>query len=495
MGKHNKSDGTVAVPARMSFKLPPPEDLKCYISGIEGLHPIRVGVAYYYRGHYIYGRSMNPLEPLPYSTKTKRMTIAGTIPGSAPPYDQHGMNLVRESDVGALSKAIVSECHARLLYETSEEAYDDHSEDEGPSLLADHQGDAATKKRPSTTKLATSDKYHDPDVDTAYVDEAAGTAADMRPPTTSTGQFYSPHDKAHFLAQSAPGSRLPSSPGSALNSAPGSPRPVPVREGVSSSRMLKLLAEEGIVPRSRLPFAEYHGETYADYKNTDTDHSFPLLASHSSAQLLAPKETLFSHSRSTSNSMRGLSMNSALSRAAIPNSGRATPIAANDGGLMMVDLPNRVRAPAPRNTTTPTKEIGVLWTHESPYDPVLVSFRPASPIDTGTVYTRAIGSGRPRKASIALNKAYNDRTRSSADSKYYQDPGYYAFGSTESVPANVTKCPIHSHGCDGESVAQLHLTEACRQGAGFRDLYPTISSHGRVMIDWQKVLWEVKDNM
>ena len=45
------------------------DNQRCFISGIQGTHPIRVGIAYFYRGHYIYSIAGLPIEPQAFATK------------------------------------------------------------------------------------------------------------------------------------------------------------------------------------------------------------------------------------------------------------------------------------------------------------------------------------------------------------------------------------------------------------------------------------------
>lgn len=83
-------------------------NMRVYMSGFHGLHRIEVAVAYWHRGHYIYGPARNPIEPLQFSTK-KELMIIGTTADTAPIYTLDGRDLVLESDVGALRKAMLDQ--------------------------------------------------------------------------------------------------------------------------------------------------------------------------------------------------------------------------------------------------------------------------------------------------------------------------------------------------------------------------------------------------
>ncbi|KAF2748192.1 hypothetical protein M011DRAFT_467232 [Sporormia fimetaria CBS 119925] len=53
----------------------------------------------------------------------------------------------------------------------------------------------------------------------------------------------------------------------------------------------------------------------------------------------------------------------------------------------------------------------------------------------------------------------------------------------------LTKCAIHGEDCDGVTVTQVHLTEQQRRSGGFAAEYPMIERNGRVMIDWEQILF------
>ncbi|KAF2828488.1 hypothetical protein CC86DRAFT_437790 [Ophiobolus disseminans] len=78
---------------------------RVYVSGLEGQQSLQTGVAYHYRGHYLYAfPAGNPIEPVPFSTK-KGINIVGTIQDVAPIYDPKAPDLVPESSIAALNKS------------------------------------------------------------------------------------------------------------------------------------------------------------------------------------------------------------------------------------------------------------------------------------------------------------------------------------------------------------------------------------------------------
>jgi hypothetical protein len=134
----------------------------------------------------------------------------------------------------------------------------------------------------------------------------------------------------------------------------------------------------------------------------------------------------------------------------------------------------------------------------------------------GAVTMDVTGKGRSRKGSIALNSVYNTThpsLPSQQPSSFEQTRGY-VFGSTDSalterseavqetqstqvqnvpVQDRTGNCVLHGEKCDGVTTTGLRTTERARQGMGFRDLYPVVEGEGAGMIDWARVLREVKE--
>lgn len=126
-------------------------------------------------------------------------------------------------------------------------------------------------------------------------------------------------------------------------------------------------------------------------------------------------------------------------------------------------------------------------------------------------------SGRPRKASIALNEAYNRNrnhppvpqnpaqphnpdtsnayTFGTTDSQANIGPNVHGSSSTNDPQDRPSKCELHGEDCDGETVTGFHLTETSRRGRGFKDLYPVVENKGRVMVDWHRLMFEEMEKM
>jgi hypothetical protein len=77
---------------------------RVYISGLSGHHTLETGVAYHYRGHYVYSYPQGmPIDPVPFQTK-QGINIRANPLRSAPPYDSNAPGLVSESSINALNK-------------------------------------------------------------------------------------------------------------------------------------------------------------------------------------------------------------------------------------------------------------------------------------------------------------------------------------------------------------------------------------------------------
>ncbi|USP73972.1 hypothetical protein yc1106_01246 [Curvularia clavata] len=87
-----------------------PAQQRVYISGFKHTHNLTVGVAYFYRGHYLYAYPQrNPIEPIAFSTKKKGIRILGITNDQAPKYDPEDTQLGYERSVSALEKSCIHE--------------------------------------------------------------------------------------------------------------------------------------------------------------------------------------------------------------------------------------------------------------------------------------------------------------------------------------------------------------------------------------------------
>lgn len=170
-----------------------------------------------------------------------------------------------------------------------------------------------------------------------------------------------------------------------------------------------------------------------------------------------------------------------------------TPIGHPPTGL----FGSSVFATSQHRDTTP------VFTFPAPRQPDTFSF-PAyiDPVPSPSYIThtdkkpKPLNTGRPRAASKALNEAYN-----AANPSPTPRPGFPSLShppdehteinntATDTEDAVFTsRCPIHSESCNGHDVVHEHITERARNGAGFKDLFPTITcDDGRVMVDWARM--------
>lgn len=112
------------------------------ISGFYGYHPLRTGIAYWYRGHYLYSKAGTPIEPQPFGTKG-RIVLVGSIKETSPPFNPYDKNLLNEKSVDALGKAAMAlavekQLEAEKLAAEKNESPDDATE-AGASLTNQHQ--------------------------------------------------------------------------------------------------------------------------------------------------------------------------------------------------------------------------------------------------------------------------------------------------------------------------------------------------------------------
>jgi hypothetical protein len=249
------------------------------ISGIRGKHPIRVGVAYWYRGHFLYGSHGNPVEPVAFATK--EVNIIGTTVDTAPPYNPHGVDLENEWEIAALHKGMVHEWEKMM--EKEEEATESPAEAFAKQTTlveplvsitsdAEYQGKevytvqlprhALKNWRCAASSICHSllwNIYPDSGPDTQSVQLATAMPRGRPSAPTYNQPVYDPYynDHALYLAASAPVSNrgTPSYSNTPYNSRPVSPRHKNHSDGaiapknrpaVSISRVDQLMIDHGV---------------------------------------------------------------------------------------------------------------------------------------------------------------------------------------------------------------------------------------------------------
>ncbi|KAH7077847.1 hypothetical protein BKA63DRAFT_369742, partial [Paraphoma chrysanthemicola] len=253
---------------------------RVYISGIQGHQSLETGVAYHYRGHYVYAYpNGNPIEPVPYQTK-KGINIIGTVQDNAPLYAPNDPSLVPEARIAALKKSCQhvwddqQEEEEQRKMETAqiieEEAVDE--EEEGSVALemptTYHQGSYYAPNMPGEAMRSTM---------TPMIPHQVSSRAPSRAVsyTSLPHLSFTPHDRAQYLADSAPGSRLPSISNTPYHSRPVSPSggATSLRQTASTSR-LTALASEDRMPRAFSPLsnvAEGNTHLFTSYSDMGLD--------------------------------------------------------------------------------------------------------------------------------------------------------------------------------------------------------------------------------
>jgi hypothetical protein len=178
---------------------------RVYISGLSGHHSLEVGLAYYYRGHYIYAYPAgNLIEPVPYSTR-KGIMIQGIVSESAPGYDAKEDGLREEDEIRALEVSIEGEITAK------EERGEGKIRTTGECVYASRSSRPCFSRADSGEALETSALA--PPVGLGMrggAEDLPATIISFAALRENALETFTPHHGAGFLAASAPGSRLAS---------------------------------------------------------------------------------------------------------------------------------------------------------------------------------------------------------------------------------------------------------------------------------------------
>ncbi|CAO2647983.1 Nn.00g089050.m01.CDS01 [Neocucurbitaria sp. VM-36] len=523
---------------------------RVYISGIEGHHSLEVGVAYHFRGHFIYSYPAgNPIEPIPFSTR-KGITIVGTVQDRAPIYNSHAADLVQERDIAALYRSSVNEWEfqqqqeatqkedtAKALEEESQQAkhlVDIANETAAHEILPPGAYDRLPGRSTLRTDSSTASPPHLQSVSRpgSHTSLASLAILSHRPTSSSSdasqistvrapsmlsvtahapqillsSSSYTPHDRAQFLAYSAPGSRHVS-----VDNTPYASRPVSPTHGLgvrsslrpvsSTSQLHRLLAEKGIrrtfspaleVTEGRAsPMAaavleeDMAANLLVEYINPEDITTFTQTVSRSASRTSQPPSRSSSRSHSSNPPYSEDAMNTSLylpglghpdiirssSRAQTPSPELAREdMSANSlhlPGLGPTDVSQERRGGTPNLSSMPSFG-GRMSRDAGPY--------------------KSFGTGRPRKASIAMNEVYNAANPPARPGAYMADIERSGQYGRYVAPARAPKCPLHGGICDGVTTTHVHRTQEAREGKGLKDLYPVLHCHdGRVMVDWARI--------
>ncbi|KAF2872156.1 hypothetical protein BDV95DRAFT_594415 [Massariosphaeria phaeospora] len=439
------------------IRKPDAKNMLVYISRLTGIHAVEIGVAYYYRGHYLYEPNGNPVVPVPFTSKREGFQMKRQPADSAPRYDAFAVSLVPESEVAALYHGVMNREYMPPTPETDSGSISEHP---SPSIEPSTGG-------PFTT------------------------------------QFFSPHDRANFLANSAPGSRS-HSPNYSPNYSPNhSPKPSSsawLPKVASMTRLNQLRAQEG------LPLSI--GKLSADWID---DQKISAIINKLTKD---PRDA-----RGTLDPIEDQKISAIINKLTKdPRDARGTFdwSTVPTGPKSMVDvLRHQTAAATPPPSVAPVGPPAGSMTPIGTGRPVAPPAAAMAPIGTGRPI-KSTTTGRPRGASLILNEAYNAKHPSNsprlasalpairlttaaaskpvplaADSEEADADGYLSIKSL--VPST---CALETHGeeYDGDTVTFAHQTEFVRQTqGGYVGDYPVLEVNGRQMVDWYMLTKEVKE--
>lgn len=174
---------------------------RVYISGLAGVHTLETGLAYYYRGHYIYAYPAgNLIEPVPYSTR-KGIMIQGVVDAGAPSYDAKADGLRSEEEVGALRKSVLTE---KLAAESAREGGGGVSAGDGLGVTDSKCLGGVDARKASGSAASLPLRLAPP------VDNLQHSLTSLSALRDGGMNAFTPRHGAAFLAASAPGSRIAS---------------------------------------------------------------------------------------------------------------------------------------------------------------------------------------------------------------------------------------------------------------------------------------------
>jgi hypothetical protein len=494
---------------------------RVFISGLQGHHSLEKGVAYHYRGHYVYSYPLGtPIDPVPFQTK-QGINVKEKPLHSAPPYDPHAPGLVRELSLNALNKTWAQMWNDQKEGEEERkmevalamaEADGVDDEDEGVEMPSGSKGLSELPAMPYSTPLV-------PTQVSSRMNSRVGSRIDLSSLAVSTQPtIFEPRSSSrNELPSMAAGlHRSSSRPGSSSTSFAAHDAHIPYSRS-SSTSLAALDLNAGYTRSSSATIAglgnstshpDLHdssssltalGREYANLhlqvpqSNTGTAPSMPSLPAYApssvygenTTDLMARLRFAFytphDRARFLSDSAPGSRLGSAT---ATPyTSHPVSPTHQSTRALRQVASTTRLSQlltedPTPRafsplsavegNTTFSATNNGRIPTHTD-FGAEEASAIAASSELSSPPYSRnkPIGTGRPRRASIALNQAHN----AAKDAR--------------------RPCALHREDCDGVSTSETWKTRNAEQTAGFAEPVPVIQGAGdRVMVDWHSLLKE-----
>jgi hypothetical protein len=471
-----------------------------YISGLSGPQPLALGVAYFYRGHQLYAYpACNPIEPVPFST-SKGINIVGTAPHLAPVYDPDAPGLVEEASLAVLERSCKyvwgeqSEREERRIREIDEEirAREDEEDAEmnsGSRAVVTALGEKTTNTVMVLSQVASGIGSRGGSQVSLAAHEVVSGGLEASPAGLlrasssqsnlaalnavsevldlqqylghatlhrATSRMGSNTSLANLGAQSARGYGDASS-----TTGPALLRPSSRTDSYASLPSLNVPSHEHFISftnSAQTPSIPAHAPS--------TYHQEHIYTPHDRARFLAdsaPGSRVNSVSNTPYPSRPVSPIHATLHTRG--SSLRQIASASRLTSMLTEDRVPRVHSPLPdvlEGTAYFTSGLDPdSDTNNSTEDPASPPYSRNKPI----------GTGRPRRASIALNQAYN--------------------AANQAVSVRQPVCIIHGEECDGVTVTETWKTQHAKETTGFRDLYPVIFGAGdRVIVDWAALLAE-----
>ncbi|KAH3946303.1 hypothetical protein HBI56_110880 [Parastagonospora nodorum] len=489
---------------------------RVFISGLKGHHPFQLGVAYHFRGHQLYSfPGGEPIAPVPFKFKYG-ISIVSEMEGAVPVFDRCAEGLREEGSIAALDKScwvFWEEAEAEKSREKEEVRRTLEAEtcvdDEGGVELAVVQRNSsrATRELPKVSyptalvpaQVLSRGTSRAPSREASQVDLSV-LAATGDTPRPRSMRFVTPASTTD-LASMVMAEGLLTAP-RALHRASSSDlasKPVP-----AFARKLQHLSSQPDSSLSLADLATRHNRSKSggiSLSNIDGLGNSTSLASKSTIPGLghsdsSPSLTSLNRERTTTT---GPSMSSILAFAH-PHLSRETFNTPHDHARFLSDSLPGSRLTSVVNTPFPSRPVSpalrpiastshlqipstVQGTHTLFAD--MLDLYAYTYTDLSTMVSpqygrnEVVGSGRPRRASMALNQAYNAGRM-----------------GEEGVGARAPKCAVHGEECDGVAVMETWKTERAQQTSGFREVYPMIEGEGaRVMVDWAHLLREEQERL
>lgn len=458
---------------------------KVYISGLQGQHSLEVGVAYYYRGHFIYAPSRNPIEPVPFSTRTG-IQIVGTRAELAPRYEADGKSLVSELTISALNKSCHRIWHAQKEEEQQKQQNEDTAKNSDKEIIKQIDLVPSEADLPMWTEISPIVRPSSKQSETRATDIPKLKSTSRPASHTSLSSLVEQITRAPSRASSFPMVAQSYSP--SLRSPSYTSLPA-VRGAVRASSLPRAnIVQPNTTRAPSMPSITVHAPQTAVDGTMYTPHDRALyLADSAPGSRVASAINSPRSPRSLSPALPGLGhgINRGFSLRSVASTSRLSHMLSQSGERRVSSplsevLEGNYSYTKTRISTRDSEtdsDIESDWIGPHDID-TFIGTVPRSPSPSHPSH-KPVGTGRPRGASLALNKAYNAANPPTP------------CGSKAVVSAVAPECPLHGKECDGVSVSQTWRTRRAIENAGLKEVYPMVMGlGGRQIVDWDQLYKE-----